>query len=256
MKQVIDPESPISLFHIDSVTNRAIPPKSTPPVMSPFDENALEAALKIKDTEEAKVTVISMGRKLARAVVRLNLAAGADELILLEDDSFDDFNTYFTANVIAQAIKEIGIYDLILCGIQAADTNAGQVGTGIANFLGIPCITIARKIELSGDKAIVERALPDGFEVAEVQAPVVITTSYEIGKLRRPGAEGFMTAGKKPMTVWNSQQLGITTGTIGQVSIRQVYQPTHENRCEMIDGVSPEEKAIKLAIKLKEAKAI
>ena len=80
MKQVVDPEAPLSLFHIDPVARRALLPKATPPVLSPFDENALEAALKIKDTQEAKVTVITMGRKLVKTVVRTPLAAGADQL--------------------------------------------------------------------------------------------------------------------------------------------------------------------------------
>ncbi len=168
MKQVLDPEVPLSLFKIDTEAKQAVLPKATPPVLSPFDENALEAALKIKDSQPANITVISLGKKLTRAVVKASLAAGADQLFLLEDESFSDFNTFLTANALAAAIKKLGQYDLILCGIQAADTNAGQVGTGIASLLGIPCITFARKVELDGDRVKVERSLPDGYEVVEV----------------------------------------------------------------------------------------
>jgi len=135
MKQVLDPEIPLSLFHIDTEARQAIPPKATPPVLSPFDENALEAALKIKDTQESNVTVISLGKKLNRVVVSSALAAGADHLVLLQDEAFSDFNTYLTAGALAAAIKKLGPYDLILCGLQAADTNTGQVGTGIASML-------------------------------------------------------------------------------------------------------------------------
>ena len=256
MKQVLDPEIPLSLFHIDTEAKQAIPPKAMPPVLSPFDENALEAALKIKDIQEANVTVISLGRKLTRAVVRSSLAAGADQLILLEDEAFGDFNAYLTANAIAAAIGKLGQYDLVLCGLQAADTNTGQVGTGIASMLGIPCITEARKVELDNDKVRVEKALPDGYEVIEAPTPAVVTTNYEVGALREPGVEAFMSAAQKPITTWNAQELGIETGNTNRFNMLKMYQPAHESKCEILEGASSEEKAVKLVTKLKEIKVI
>ncbi|HEX7475648.1 MAG TPA: electron transfer flavoprotein subunit beta/FixA family protein [Dehalococcoidales bacterium] len=256
MKQVLDPEAPLSLFKIDPEAKQAVLPKATPPVLSPFDENALEAALKIKDAQPANVTVLSLGKKLTRAVVKASLAAGADQLFLLEDESFSDFNTHLTARALAAAIKKLGPYDLILCGIQAADTNAGQVGTGIASLLGIPCITFARKVELNGDKVTVERILPDGFESVEVPAPAVVTASYEVGALREPGVEAFMSAGKKPLTVWNAQVLGLESGKAGRTSFLKMFQPVHDNKCEIMEGASPAEKASRLVNKLKETKVI
>jgi len=142
MKQVLDPEAPVSAFKIDPEAKRAIPPKGTPPVLNPNDENALEAALRIKDAQPAEITVISMGRQLARPVVKKSLAVGANELVLLEDDGFEDLDSYSAAYILATAIKKIGKSDLILCGRQAADTDAGQVGSGIAEILGIPSITV------------------------------------------------------------------------------------------------------------------
>jgi len=256
MKQVLDPEIPLSLFKIDIEAKQVVLPKATPPVLSPFDENALEAALKIKDNQPASVTVISLGKKLTRVVVKAPLAAGADRLLLLEDEIFGDFNTFLTANTLAAAIKTLGQYDLILCGIQAADSNAGQVGTGIASILGIPCITFACKVELNGDKVRVERASPEGYEVIEAPTPVVVTTSYEVGALREPGVEAFMSAGKKPVTVLNAQALGLTPGKTSHTSFLKMYQTIHDARCEMMEGSSPEEKARKLVTKLQEIKVI
>jgi electron transfer flavoprotein beta subunit len=256
MKQVMDPEAPLSLFHIDTETKQAILPKSTPPVLSPFDENALEAALKIKDKQEAKVTVVSLGRKLTRAIVKSPLAAGADQLILIEDDAFGNVDTSFTANALALAIKKLGSYDLILCGMQASDTNAGQVGPGIAHILGIPGITLARKVEFINGKIKVERALPEGYEVLEVTAPAVVTTNYEVGVLREPGVEAFMAANKKPITVWNAQQLGLDMSQKSSVNLLKLFQPVREGKCEMVEGATPEEKAGKLAARLREVKII
>jgi electron transfer flavoprotein beta subunit len=254
MKHVMDPEAPLSLFKIDAEAKQAILPKSTPPVLSPFDENALEAALKIKDTQQAKITVLILGRKLTRAIVKSPLGAGADQLVLLEDDAFGNVDARFTANALALAIKKLGAYDLILCGMQASDTNAGQVGPGIASILGIPGITMARKIEINNGKVKVERALPEGFEILEVPAPALVTTTYEAGVLREPGVEAFMEANKKPMTVWNAQQLGLDMSQKSSVNLLKLFQPVRESKCEMIEGATPEEKAGKLATKLKEVK--
>jgi electron transfer flavoprotein beta subunit len=256
MKQVLDPEAPLSLFKIDTEAKQAVLPKATPPVLSPFDENALEAALKIKDGQPANVSVLSLGKKLTRMVVKSPLAAGADQLYILEDEAFGDFNTFLTANALAAAIKKVGQFDLILCGLQAADTNAGQVGTGIASILGIPCITAARKVELVNDKVKIERAIAEGYEVIEVPTPVVVTTGYEVGALREPGVEAFMSAGKKPITVWNAQQLGLETSKTARINMLKMYQPAHEGKCEIVEAASPEEKAAKLVIRLKEAKVI
>ena len=181
MKQVLDPEMPLSLFKIDTEARRAIPPRATPPVLSPFDENALEAALRIKDTQEVTITVISLGKKLTRAVVSSALAAGADRLVLLQDKVFDEFNTLLTSKALAAAIRKLGDAHLILCGLQAADTNNGQVGTRIAGILNIPCITAARNVDFNSDMVRVEKTVSDGYEVIETPSPALVTVTGEAG---------------------------------------------------------------------------
>jgi electron transfer flavoprotein beta subunit len=120
--------------------------KGVPPVMSPFDENALEAALRIKDAHQAGIKVLSLGHNLSKRVLRTSLAAGADGLILLEGELFEDLDSYTTALILAAAIRKIGEYDIIFTGRQAADWNAGVVGSGIAEFLGIPGVTTVREV--------------------------------------------------------------------------------------------------------------
>jgi electron transfer flavoprotein beta subunit len=141
IKQVSDPEAPTSAYKIDADTQQVVL-KGIPPVLFPFDENALEAALCIKDAHESKVTVISAGWSLARPVLMKSLAAGADELLLLEDTSFEGMDSYATAATLAGAISKLGQYDLILTERQAADTNAGMVGSGIAEILGITSVYV------------------------------------------------------------------------------------------------------------------
>ena len=175
VKQVPDPSASSSGTTVDSEAKRVIPPQGTPPVISPYDENALEAALKIKDAQGASVTVLSAGRNLAKPVLRRSLAVGADELILLEDNAFEKLDSYATAHLLAAAIREAGEYDLILCGRQAADTDAGQVGSGIAAILQIPCITAACKVEPGNGKVTVERVVSDGCEIVEAPMPALVT---------------------------------------------------------------------------------
>ncbi|GAI54282.1 unnamed protein product, partial [marine sediment metagenome] len=107
---------------------------------------------------------------------------GADELILLDDEAFAGGDSWSTAYALAMAIKKIGEYDLIFCGRQAADWDAGQVGSGIAEILGLPSVTLAKKIDITDGKARVERVTADGYEVIEVPLPALITVSNELGE--------------------------------------------------------------------------
>jgi electron transfer flavoprotein beta subunit len=254
MKQVLDPEAPSSAFQVDSEAKRVIPPKGVPPVLNPFDENALEAALRIKDAQGAEITVISMGPSLAKPIMRKALAVGADQLILLEDSAFADLDSYSTAHVLALAIKKLGEYDLILCGREAADTDAGQVGSGIAEILGIPSVTVIRNVEVSNEKVRVERVVSDGYQVIEAPMPVLVTASSEAGELRMAALKAIMEAQKKTVMTWDAQELGVDLSQMKRVNLRQLFTPDHrECRCEMVEGQSPEEAGANLAAKLREA---
>ena len=257
MKQVLDPEAPASSFKIDPETKRAIQPKGTPLVLSPYDESALEAALRIRDAQGAGIIAVSMGPGLERPVVKKSLAAGADELILLEDGAFEDLDSYSTAYILATAIKKIGEYDLILCGRQAADTDAGQVGSGIAEILGIPSITVARKIEVSNREVRVERVVSDGYEVIETSMPALVTASSEIGELRASTLKAIMAAQKKKITVWNPDDLGVDPSRLKRTNLLKLFiPPRREGKCEIIEAESAEEAGANLALKLREAKIL
>ncbi len=256
MKQVLDPEMPLSLFRIDPETKSAVPARGVPPVLNPFDENALEAALRIKDEEEAKVTVVTLGRKVVRTVVTATLAAGADELLLLEDASFNEFDPLVTASALAAAIRKTGPYDLVLCGLQAADTNAGLVPIGIASLMGVPCLTSAREVRLEADTVVVVRSLTDGYEVLEAPCPAVVTVTYEVGSLREPGVEAFLSAGTKPITVWGAADLEQAGSVAGSIEIVRMEVPVRESRCEILVGESPQAKAEELVRRLQQARVI
>ena len=142
-KEIPDPEAPLSDVSVDAEKIEVI--VDAPQVISPFDENALEAALRIKEDMDAKITVLSMGKKVSDTVLRKSLAAGADELILLQDDTFGKLDSHSVAHVLSDAIKKIGEYDLVLTGRQAGDWDAGQVAQGVAEMLGIPAATLSER---------------------------------------------------------------------------------------------------------------
>lgn len=260
VKQVLDPEAPPASFKVDPATNRVIPPPGVPPVISPFDEQAVEAALRIKDKHGGKITVLSLGNKLVRDVVKKPLAMGADELVLLEDEAFEGGDSWSTAYSLAMAIKKIGEFDLIFCGRQAADWDAGQVGSGIAEFLGIPSVTIAKKVELINGKVRVERVVTDGYEVVEAPLPCLITVSNELGEPRYAPLKGIMAAAKKQPIIWKPQDIGLDPSQVGaqgrRVKLLRLFQPVKEAKCEIIEGESPQEAAANLAVKLRQAKIL
>ncbi len=260
VKQVLDPEAPPATFKIDPSANKVIPPPGVPPVISPFDEQAVEAALRIKDAQGGKITILSLGTNLLREVVKRPLAMGADELVLLEDDAFADGDSWSTAYALAMAIKKIGEYDIIFCGRQAADWDSGQVGSGIAEILGLPSVTVAKKIDITDSKARVERVTADGYEVIEVPLPALITVSNELGEPRYPKITGIMAAKKKEPIIWKPADIGLDASQIGAAGRRtkllKLFQPVREGKCEIIEAENPEEAGAKLALKLREAKIL
>src|SRR4030042_1764848 len=145
VKQVPDPEAPPASFKVDTAANKVIPPPGVPPVLDPYAEYAVEAALKVKDAVGGKVTAISLGPDQVRDVIKKPLSMGADELILLEDNAFADGDSWSTAYALAMAIKKLGNVDLVLCGRQAADWDSGQVGLGIAGLPGLPRCNFTQK---------------------------------------------------------------------------------------------------------------
>jgi electron transfer flavoprotein beta subunit len=259
-KQVIDPEAPSASFKVDESTNKVVPPSGVPPIVNPFDENALEAALRIKDAQGGKITVISLGMDLQRNVVKKPLSMGADELVLLEDEAFIDGDSWSTAYALAMAIKKIGEYDLIFCGRQAADWDAGQVGSGIADILGLPSVTVAKKVDIIDGKGRVERVTADGYEVVEVSLPALITVSNELGEPRYPTIKGIMAAKRKEPVTWKPADIGVDPSKLGAAGRRtkllKLFQPVREGECEIIEGETLEEAAANLALKLREAKVL
>ena len=255
VKQVPDPEIPLAKFRIDPEAKKVIPPEGIPPVISTFDEQAVEAALRIKEQRESKITVLTMGGSVGD-VVKHALSMGADEGIIVSDEAFEGSDSFSTAYILTKAIERIGEYDLILCGRQAADWDAGAVGSLIAESLGIPIITFARKIEVVNGTLRVERVVVEGHEAIELLPPAVITVSSELGQPRIPSGWGIIAAARKQIPTWNASDLNIEVSLTGATNTRselsKLFIPFHERNCQLMSGESAAEAAANLALKLRE----
>jgi len=256
-KQVPDPEGPPTSFEVNPEDKR-VTARGIPPVINPFDENALEAAIRIKEEQGGKITLLTLGKGISKAVILKAVAAGADESLLVEADEFDAplLDSHATAHLLAAAVERIGEYDLILSGRQAADTNAGQVGIGLAQLLGVPAVTVAQKVEVSDGKVVVEKVMPDGYEVVEAPLPALITVSGEIGDLRYPSLAAIKAAKELTQTILAASDLEVDTSGLGLVETTALAAPSRERSCTIIEGETPQEAGEKLAGRLREDKVI
>ena len=256
-KQVMDPETPVSAFKIDPDAKRVAHAAGVPPVVNGFDENAVEAALRLKDDSGATITVISVGNGFVMDVMKKPLSMGADRLVLVEDDQVAGLDSAATAYVLSETIKKIEDYDLILCGRQASDWDNSQVPLGIAEILGLPCVTVAQKVEAHGDGVVVHRSRDDGYEVVEAGMPAVVTVSNELGEPRYPNLRGIMAASRKAPTVWTAEDLDLDIGRLApSLELIDLFVPVSDRRCEFVEGEDEADAGRKLALRLREEKLL
>ncbi len=173
---------------------------------------------------------------------------------MLEDPAFAGLNAAGTVAALAAAVNKIGGYDLILCGREASDTNAGLTGPGLAEALGLPCVTLAGKIEVEGTAARVQRVTSVGYDVIEVSLPAVVTVSNEVGEARYPTIKGIMGAKKITPEVWSPADIDFAAPT--GMALKDLYQPTFEGSCEFIAGETAEETGTLMADRLRAEKII
>ena len=200
---------------IDRETNTLIR-EGVPSIINPFDMYAIEEGLRLVEASGGgTVTVMSMGPPQVEVSLREAIALGVDRAVLLSDRAFAGSDTWSTSYTLAAGIRKLGDYDLILCGKQAIDGDTGQVGPGVAQFLGVPQVTYARKLIVEDGKATVERMLEDGYDVVRVPLPAVVTVVKDINEPRLPSLKGKMKAKKAEITVWTSEDLSVDPAELG-----------------------------------------
>jgi len=199
-KQVVD----VSEMKVDPNTKKPIL-QGVPQKISDIDKNAMEEAIKIRDKHGGKITVVTVGPSDAKERIKELLAMGADEGVLIPLPDKCDYRVVST--LLAEAIKKIGEYDIVLCGEASIDMFSGQIGPRLAGLLNIPQITYAQSINADKDKIVAERNMGDKSVTTESPFPVLITVTKEINEPRLPSLMQILGAANKPINEWSADSL-------------------------------------------------
>jgi electron transfer flavoprotein beta subunit len=255
VKAVPDPKlaDHIRIDPVSKTLNRS----EAPLVLNPLDKHAVEAALRIKETAGAFLTVISMGPPEAGNIVRECLALGADQGILLSDRAFAGADTYATAFTLARGIEKIGRFDLIFCGMASSDGGTEWVGPQIATFLGVPVVTMVEEFtETEQESWKVKACIENGYRLMQVKLPALFTVTRKLNSPRALSFSGIIKARKKQITCWSAEDLGVAENVLGlsgsPTGVSAMKTRSSRRQVEIISGTS-EEKAGKLVQKLADA---
>lgn len=246
VKRVPDPEAPATLYKIDEAGGRLVPARSVPLLTSTYDESALEAALQLRDKHGGKITLLSLSGEDVTEWLQETMATGADEAVLIQDRGLAGGDGFATAQALRAAIKKIGAFDLVLCGRQASDTDAGIVGPSLAELLSVPSATVVRKVELEEGQLIVERATEHGYDRLSISPPALLTITSELYQLRYATMQNIMAASMRDVPVWSKDDLGIAVPA-PRVRQRRLYAPQQRGECQVIAADDPKDAARQLA---------
>ncbi len=227
-------------------------------VINPFDYNAIEAGLSLRDEFGGEVTVVTMGPPQAQDAIREAISLGVDGGVVVSDRAFAGADTLATTYTLANAIRKIGNFDLVICGKQAVDGDTAQVGPGLAVRLGVPCVTCVDELEAvdGGKKLRLKRMCEQGYDVVEVELPALITVLASLNTPRVPSLKGKMRAKKAEIPMMSAQDIGADIEKVGlsgsPTQVASTTVPKFDAKREMIQG-EPEEQVEALVEKLKEA---
>jgi electron transfer flavoprotein alpha/beta subunit len=241
VKQVPDAKD----VRLDPITN-TLAREGVQSIMNPYDQYALEEAVRLKEKCGGEVVVITMGPPQAEEILRQAISCGADSAVLISDRSFAGADTWATAYTLEHALKIIGSFDLILCGKQAIDGDTAQVGPGLATRLGIPYMTCVQKIrEATESGLIAERMMDDGFDVVAVDYPALLSVVKDINEPRVPSIKGKMKAKKAEIVKFNAQTIEADPACIGlpgsPTKVVNVFPPLARGERSVLTGTLDEQ---------------
>ncbi len=202
VKQVPDPNSTLTL-EADSTISR-----EKEVVLDPGDECGVEEGLQLKEAHGGEVILVSMGPERAKEAIRKGLSMGADRGVLISDASLAGADALLTARALAAAIKQESP-DLVICATESYDGSTGMVPPMLAELLGMPQLTFAKKVEIDGSTVKVHRQTADGYQVVEASTPALITVTAAIAEPRYASLKGIMAARSKEIKQVTGPDLGL-----------------------------------------------
>lgn len=222
--------------------------------LDPGDEPSIEVALQLTESGGGEVTVVSMGPEPAEAAVRKALSVGAHKGVLISDPALRGADTLVTAKVLSTAVL-LQEFDLVVTAVESTDGYTGTLPQALAEFLGIPALTFARKVEVADGKVRVERQTETGYEVVESPTPALVTVTAGAAQARYPTLKGIMQAKQKPMEKMSIGDLGLTEEDVQPTqTVSKVEDAPERSAGEVIeDDGSAADRIVQF---LKEAKVV
>ena len=218
-----------------------------PLVLNPWDEYAVEQALRAKEAHGGSVTALSLGPESAKEALKQALAMGCDEAILISDPGFEAADSLVVSAALAAAIKKIESPDIIFFGKAAVDTDTGVTGPQVARRLGWPSLNLVAAITQldPGTKTItVERLLEEGRQIVRSSLPAVVSVVKEINEPRYPSFMGIRKASKAVIPTWTAAEIGLQPIPAPALTWPEVTAPARaEQSCEFIPGDTPQQQA-------------
>jgi electron transfer flavoprotein beta subunit len=229
-------------------------------VINPFDEYAIEEALRLKDRLGAEVTLLCMGPASAQEALRRGLAMGADNAVLISDDRLVGSDALATGYVLAQGLRKMQ-WDLALCGMASTDAGTSLVPGIISAHLGLPYIGwVNADLEFKDGTVVVHRTSEKGYDVVEARLPAIISITKAIGEPRYPTMKGIMQAKKKELVLWSLADLDVDPSRVGATAARtrvlNVSTPPPKPKGVVYKDLSPQEAAQKIVEFLVDKKLI
>jgi electron transfer flavoprotein beta subunit len=251
LKQVPDTETMIQI----SEDKTSIQTQDVKWIINPYDEFAVEEALRIKEARGGKVTILTVGPERAVEAVRTALAMGADEGILLDDPGAEGSDALGTAKILAAALKDMAP-DLIIAGQRAVDDDCYQVPAAVAALLDLPQVSMVVREEIQDGKILCERTIEGGTMVIEAPLPALFTTQKGINEPRYASLPGIMKAKKKPLARKALADLGVNPDEVGKNGAKcrlvSLSFPPERSPGKIVQGETPEAKASALVRLLRE----
>lgn len=248
MKQTFDTEEKIVL------QDKAVSEEGVNFIINPYDEYAIEEAIKLRDEHGGNVTVITVGPERSENALRTALAMGADNAVIVDSEDFE-LDEYSTAKILTAVIKDRE-FDIILGGNVAVDYGSGQIGPRLAEELDIAQATTITKLDIKDNEATIERDVEGDKEIIQVSLPVLITAQQGLNEPRYPSLPGIMKAKKKPIERLELDDLNMEDKAEAKTTITETFFPKKKETGRILNG-DIKEQVMELASLLRsEAKVI
>jgi electron transfer flavoprotein beta subunit len=225
-------------------------------IINPYDEYAIEEALKLKEEHGGEITLVTFGDEESEKELRTGLAMGADKAVLINSEDLDEADQFSTAAVLAAYLKDQEI-DIILAGNVTVDGGTGQVGSRLAEELNIPAVTVITKLTIDGNIATIERDVEGDLEIIEASLPLLVTCQQGLNEPRYPSLPGIMKAKKKPLEELELDDLDLDEDqAAAKIKSVDIFLPPAKAAGKVLQGEAKQQVSELLTLLRTEAKVI